>query len=160
MSGTTSLLSDPQQCYTKEAWVRMSHIVLEGRRKPELSNVLTAHAIAWSHYTTLIIPLEKFRRFQVQGSITLLLKKLSAWDISLKPIAKIRLFSQISKKSHSYRQKVVFLQHILKLNPANNGDWHSFGIQWPYSATSVAGGKPHLCTSLLGGHLSGQNSYA
>ena len=29
------MLSDPQQHYTKEAWVCMSHIVLEGRRKPE-----------------------------------------------------------------------------------------------------------------------------
>ena len=40
------MLSDPQQHNTKEAWVCMSHIVLEGRRKPELSNVVTAHAIS------------------------------------------------------------------------------------------------------------------
>ena len=29
------MLSDPQQHHTKEAWVCMSNIVLEGRRKPE-----------------------------------------------------------------------------------------------------------------------------
>lgn len=47
---------------------------------------------------------------------------------ALKPIAKIRLFSQINKNSLLYRQKVVSLQHVLTLNPVDNGNRHSFGI--------------------------------
>ena len=30
--------------YTKEAWACMSHIVLEGRRKTRMDNVITVHA--------------------------------------------------------------------------------------------------------------------
>ena len=41
---------------------------------------------------------------------------------ALKPIAKIRLFSQMNKNSLLYHQKVVSLQHVLKLNPTDNGD--------------------------------------
>ena len=48
---------------------------------------------------------------------------------ALKPTAKIRLFSQINNNTLLNQQKVVSLQHVLTLNPADNGDRHSFGIQ-------------------------------
>ena len=34
----------------------------------------------------------------------------------------------VTKKNARYQQKVVSLQHVLTLNPADNGDRHSFGI--------------------------------
>ncbi len=54
------------------------HIVLEGRRKPITENVITAHAYSVKPlYNLFRYRLEKFRRFQVQGSITLLKFKMS-----------------------------------------------------------------------------------
>ena len=124
------------------------------------SNVVTAHAISVKPLYNLDNSTWKVPTFSSTRKHNAPINKiLSAWAFRSKPIAKIRLFSQISKKSHSYRQKVVSLQHILTLNPADNGDWHSFGILWPGAAAAMAGGEPLYGASLLGGYSSGQNPY-
>jgi hypothetical protein len=67
------------QHQAKEACAVLYHIVLEGRRKPIIRNVITAHAIQREAVIPplVLLWLENFSGSQVQGSITLLKFKMS-----------------------------------------------------------------------------------